>query len=246
MVFVVSNIPIRVPTHFMGRDDALTSIETALKRYEGPRPEHGAARAARRHACRGVRRAPSRRLPGNLVGRAQAETTMRADLVALGIRLGSVGADAKEAQAVDTVMERLRHEGEGQRGHADALKPYLPRGGATRVLITSNARARRGIAAPVEIRLWPKEIGADYLIARAGRPAEQHVVEAASRRAARCAFCRHAFEQNLACCASWPIRSGTSRTHVPCRMPGNGQLKSVTNSPICGRSIFDAITIVII
>src|SRR5262245_31623993 len=30
-----SNIPIRVPTHFMGRDDALEAIETALKRYDG-------------------------------------------------------------------------------------------------------------------------------------------------------------------------------------------------------------------
>jgi TIR domain len=33
-VFAVSNIPIRVPTHFMGRDDALQEIETALMRYE--------------------------------------------------------------------------------------------------------------------------------------------------------------------------------------------------------------------
>jgi hypothetical protein len=41
--------------------------------------------------------------------RAQTETTMRADLVALGIRLDWVAADAKEEPAVDTVMERLRH-----------------------------------------------------------------------------------------------------------------------------------------
>ena len=27
-----SNIPVRVPTHFMGRDDALAGIETALRR----------------------------------------------------------------------------------------------------------------------------------------------------------------------------------------------------------------------
>ena len=41
------------------------------------------------------------------------------------------------------------------------------------VLVTSNAHAWRGVAAPVEIRLWPKEIGADYLIARTGRTAER-------------------------------------------------------------------------
>jgi hypothetical protein len=34
-VFPVSNVPIRVPTHFMGRDGTLAEIETALKRYEG-------------------------------------------------------------------------------------------------------------------------------------------------------------------------------------------------------------------
>jgi hypothetical protein len=31
----LSNIPIRVPLHFMGRDDALTAIEAALKRHQG-------------------------------------------------------------------------------------------------------------------------------------------------------------------------------------------------------------------
>jgi AAA ATPase domain len=31
----LSNVPISVPLHFIGRDDTLTAIETALKRYEG-------------------------------------------------------------------------------------------------------------------------------------------------------------------------------------------------------------------
>jgi tetratricopeptide (TPR) repeat protein len=111
---------------------------------------------------------------------------MRADLVALGIRLDWVGADAEEEPAVETVMERLRHEGEGillifdNAIEADALRPYLPRGGAAKVLVTSNARAWRGVAEPVEIRLWPKEIGADYLIARTGRAAERAAAEALS------------------------------------------------------------------
>ncbi len=56
----------------------------------------------------------------------------------LGVRLGWVGA---------AVMERLRHEGEGilpifdDATDADALKPYLPKGGAARVLVTSNTHA---------------------------------------------------------------------------------------------------------
>jgi hypothetical protein len=75
-------------------------------------------------------------------------------------------------------MERLRHEGGGillifdNAIDADALKPYLPRGGATKVLITSNAHAWRGVAEPVEIRLWAKQIGAEFLIARTGRATE--------------------------------------------------------------------------
>jgi hypothetical protein len=75
------------------------------------------------------------------------------------------------------------HEGEGillifdNAADADALKPYLPRGGAARVLVTSNAPAWRGVAEPVEIQLWPKEIGADYFIARTGREAEREAAE---------------------------------------------------------------------
>src|SRR6202023_850681 len=34
-VYAATNIPIRVPTHFMGRDDALAAIEAGLGRYEG-------------------------------------------------------------------------------------------------------------------------------------------------------------------------------------------------------------------
>jgi len=176
-VVAVSNIPIRVPTHFLGRDDALVATETALGRYEG----RVAITAS--HGLRGVGKttlaaAYAERNRGDYRAtwwiRAQSEPTMRADLVALGVRLGWVPADEKEEPALAAVMERLRHEGEGillifdNATDADVLKPYLPRGGPARVLVTSNAPAWRGVAEPVEIRLWPKEIGADYLVARTG------------------------------------------------------------------------------
>jgi hypothetical protein len=188
-VFAVSNIPIRVPMHFMGRDDALEAIETALNRYEGR------VAITALHGLRGVGKttlaaAYAERHRGDYRAtwwiRAQTETTLRADLAALGIRLGWAGADDKEEPAVEAVMERLRHEGEGillvfdNVIDADALKPYLPRGGAAKVLVTSNAHTWRGVAEPVEIRLWPKQIGADYLIARTGRPAEHVAAEALS------------------------------------------------------------------
>jgi class 3 adenylate cyclase/tetratricopeptide (TPR) repeat protein len=188
-VFAFTNIPIRVPTHFMGRDDALAVIETALKRYEGR------VAITALHGLRGVGKttlaaAFAERHRGDYRAtwwiRAQSDTTMRADLMALGIRLGWVGVDEKEEQAVAAVMERLRYEGNrillifDNAVDADALKPYLPLGGAVRVLVTSNAPVWRGVAAPVEIRLWPKEIGADYLIARTGRTGERPAAEALS------------------------------------------------------------------
>src|SRR5215470_10763799 len=181
-VFAASNIPIRVPMHFMGRDDALAAIAAAIARHEGRvaiTALHGlrgvgkttlAAAFAERH--RSAYRA-------TWWIRAQSKATMRSDLIALAVRLGWVAADEKEVPAVATVMERLRHEGEGilliydNAIDADALKPHLPRGGAAKVLVTSNAHAWRGVAEPVEIRLWPKEIGADYLVARTGRDAER-------------------------------------------------------------------------
>jgi tetratricopeptide (TPR) repeat protein len=183
----VSNIPIRVPTHFMGRDDALAEIETALKCNEGR------VAVTALHGLRGVGKttlaaAYAERHRGDYRVtwwiRAQTEPGMRADLVALGIRLGWVGADHEEERAIEAVMERLRHEGEGillifdNAIDADALKPYLPRGGVARVLITSNAHAWRGVAPPVDIRVWPKEVGADYLIVRTGRTGERGAAEA--------------------------------------------------------------------
>jgi hypothetical protein len=64
----------------------------------------------------------------------------------------------------------------------NGLNAYLPRGGSAKVLVTSNAPHWRGVAEPVEIRLWPKEIGAEYLTARTGRVAERAAAEALSQQ----------------------------------------------------------------
>ena len=177
-----SNIPIRVPTHFMGRDDALAAIETALARNEGR------VAITALHGLRGVGKttlaaafADRHRHAYQAAWwiRAQTESSMRADLVALGVRLGWIAADDKEQPALAVVMERLRHQGEGILLIFDnaidprELTPYLPRGGASRVLVTSNAHAWRGVAEPIEIQLWSKEIGADYLVARVGHENER-------------------------------------------------------------------------
>ncbi len=181
----VSNVPIRVPTHFLGRDEALAEIGESLK--------HHAVTVA--HGLRGVGKstlaaAYAEKHRGDYRAtwwiRAQTESTMRADLVALGVRLNWVGADAKEEEALATISECLRSEGDGvlliydSAVDAATLRPYLPRGGEAKSLVTSNAPAWRGIAAPVELPLWPKKIGADYFIARTGRRAERVAAEALS------------------------------------------------------------------
>ena len=80
---------------------------------------------------------------------------MRADLAALGVRLGWVAPDEKEEPALAAVGERLRQEGEGillifdNTIDADFLRPYLPKGGAVRVIVTSNRPNWRSLAEPV-------------------------------------------------------------------------------------------------
>ena len=178
----LSNIPIAIPIHFLGRGEDLAALDAMLAPVK--------ARAAL-HGMRGVGKttlaaayAERHRDKYRATWWISAETPegMRADLVALGVRLGWVAADEKEEPALATLMERLRDEGDGILliyDHAIdvvALKPYLPLGGQARVLLTSNAHAWRGIALPIEIKSWPKEIGTEYLIARTGH---KHQREAA-------------------------------------------------------------------
>jgi tetratricopeptide (TPR) repeat protein len=185
----VSNIPIRVPKHFLGREDALSAIEEGLGRYEGR------IAITALHGLRGVGKttlaavyAERHRADYRATWWIRAHTPdgLRADLVGLGVRLGWVAADEKEEPALAVVMERLRHEADDillvydNAISADQLKPYLPTSGSARVLITSNAHAFRAIATPIEIRLWPNTIGADYFIARTGRERERAAAEALS------------------------------------------------------------------
>jgi hypothetical protein len=111
---------------------------------------------------------------------------MRADLVGLGMRLGWVAADEKEELALEKVRSALREDGEGilliydNAIDAANLRPYLLAGGSARALVTSNSPAWRGVATVLEIQLWPKQVGGDYLIARTGRANERSEAEALS------------------------------------------------------------------
>ena len=185
----LANVPIHVPIHFLGREESLAAIRAALTTPEGR------AAITALHGLRGVGKstlaaAYAERHRNDYRAtwwiRAQTVPTMRADLVALGVRLGWVAADAPDEPALAAVLERLRHEGDGilliydNALDARALTLFLPRGSSARVLITSNAHDWRSLAAPVEIRVWPKAIGGDFLIARTGRTAERTDADALS------------------------------------------------------------------
>ena len=187
--FAVSNVPLKVPAHFTGRDDALAAVAAALGRTTAD------VSVAALYGLRGVGKttlaaAYAERHRNDFRAtwwiRAQTPDGMRADLVALGSRLGWITADDKEDEALATVMERLRQEGEGillvfdNAPDAAALTPFLPRGGRCQVLVTSNTHAWRHIATPVEILTWSREVGGNYLIARTGRDSERDAAESLS------------------------------------------------------------------
>jgi tetratricopeptide (TPR) repeat protein len=187
--FALSNIPISVPRHFLGREDALDAIDAALKRDEGR------VAITALHGLRGVGKttlaaafAERHRADYRATWwiRAQTEATMRADLVALGVRLGWVSANEKEERALLAIRERARHESKDllliydSAVDAASLRAYLPPGGGARVIVTSMAPAWRGVAVPIELHVWTKVVGANYLIARTGRDRERAEAETLS------------------------------------------------------------------
>ncbi|NEV77742.1 tetratricopeptide repeat protein [Rhodopseudomonas sp. BR0C11] len=179
---MISNIPITVPLHFLGRDQDLKAIDAALSSNNGCvaiTALHGlrgvgktvlAAAYAERHrdACRAT-----------WWIRAATESTMRADLVGLGVQLGWVVADEKEEPALAIVMQRLRDDGQGllliydNAIDANAIRTYVQRAGEARLIVTSNAPNWGSVAEPVEIEVWPEEVGADFLTARVGRSGDR-------------------------------------------------------------------------
>ncbi len=178
----LSNIPIAVPRHFTGREAALGALHAALT-DTAHQPAivvlHGlrgvgktilAAAYARQHgaACRAT-----------WWLRAETPATLRADLAALAIRLGWARPDIAEHAAFAAALDGLRHDGEDllliydNAIDAAALRPYLPKAGAARIIVTSNAPAWRAYATPLALELWPAAVGADYLVARTGRGGER-------------------------------------------------------------------------
>jgi hypothetical protein len=134
----LSNIPIAVPRHFLGRDQDLAAIDAALS------GKQGRVAIAALHGLRGVgkttlasayadRHRDAYRATWWI--RAEIESTRRADLVDLGVRLGWVAVDAPEESTVAAVLERLRGEGDGilliydNANNTEEIRKYLREAG---------------------------------------------------------------------------------------------------------------------
>jgi tetratricopeptide (TPR) repeat protein len=186
----LSNIPINLPLHFLGRDEDLAAVDEALKRNQGR------VAITALHGLRGVgkstlavayahRRRDDYRATWWI--RAETESTMRADLVSLGVRLGWVAADAAEELAINMTLAKLSDDGGGvlliydNANNPREIQKYLPRSGAARIVVTSTAPNWRGVAAQVEIEVWPDAVGADYLVERSGRTKERNAALALSK-----------------------------------------------------------------
>jgi len=179
----ISNVPINIPFHFVGRKDDLAAIDEALISSKG-RPA-----IAVLHGLRGVGKTTlaaayaewcsrDRDYRATWWIRAETEPTLRTDLCGIGLQMGwSKPADPEE-QAVEQVLNQLSEEGEhvlliyDNARSMDELTQYLPKRSETRILITSNARDWGKIAKRLQIEVWPTEVGAEYLMARTERRKE--------------------------------------------------------------------------
>ena len=174
----IINIPVRVPTYFIGRDNELGMIKKKLsgfKRDVDIVALSGLPGIGKTVLAAAFAESQRRRYRATWWIRAETEASMRADLFALARRLDWIGDDEKEETGITILMERLWEEGDrfllifDDAKNPDTLKPFLPRGGA-KVLITSITTNVWGrIASQIEIESWPKKIGAEYLITRSGR-----------------------------------------------------------------------------
>lgn len=182
-------VPVRVPTPFTGREDALEKISAALQQNDDRvatvvlRGMHGVGKTKLAAAFADRRQSQYR-----LTWWVSAETALAIDrsFRSLGVRLRYAATD--DAVVVERVLEYLSQENADvliiydNVPNSNFIRPFLPRGGRCHVIITSNSHAWRGVGLPIDIHPWSPQRGAEYLVARTGRERDQWSAERLSEQ----------------------------------------------------------------
>lgn len=189
----VANIPVALPLHFTGREAAMAAMGAALGRRRSAPPAgpqivalHGMRGLGKTMLAAAFAAGEAARYRATWWVRAEAAATARADLAALAPRLGWAGREAPEALAFQATLDGLQREGDGvlliydNALDAASLRPFLPRTGAAHIVVTSNSNVWRAVATTVEPDLWPKDTGAEFLLARTDRSSERSAAAALS------------------------------------------------------------------
>jgi tetratricopeptide (TPR) repeat protein len=187
--FSVSNISMRIPEHFLGRDEEMAALKAVLESDDAPVSVavlHGASGVGK--TALAMAYANSRRAQFRVVWRirARAESTIRADLADLAAARSWSKPMSSEAEAAHAAFSRLESDGKGflliydDAADSDLVRRYLPsRGGAKAIVIFD---AHRGEFGPsIALFPWPKGVGSKFLLAHgsAGRFAKAEALSAA-------------------------------------------------------------------
>ncbi len=110
--------------------------------------------------------------------RSESSAALAADYATLAgpLDLPEKGALEQEIAAA-AVRQHLGQRGKwllvfDNAGEPEDLKNYLPRGGGGHILITSRHAAWRGLAQPLEVKVWPRAEAVAFLLRRTGQQDE--------------------------------------------------------------------------
>ena len=185
----IFNVPHQRNPNFTGRDELLRQLREALG---------GGESAAITQAIHGLGGVGKTQLALEYAYRYASEYSLiwwlrsegpealNAGFEALGKKLGVVPEESRSEQS--EVVEAVRAELEHRTGwllvfdnarKPDEIRPYLPRGSAGHVIVTSRYSSWGGVAKPLPVKVWEPDESVRFLLARTG-----HTDEAAARELA--------------------------------------------------------------